>query len=104
MATYWMSKTKIYRVYANIVQKCTNKNFPDYYYYWLRWIKNEWKNFEEFYDDMYSTYKEWLTIERKNVNWNYCKENCVWADRKEQANNKRCNMLFTMCWKTQNIT
>ena len=47
------------------------------------------KSFEEFYSDMYPTYKKWLTVEREDNDWNYCKSNCKWATMKEQSNNRR---------------
>ena len=30
-----------------------------------------------------------LSIERKDVNGNYCPENCIWIDRKYQSRNRR---------------
>ena len=55
-----------------------------------------------FKEDMYELYLKHVneygenntTIERKNVNGNYEKDNCKWATNKEQANNRRNNRLF----------
>lgn len=44
------------------------------------------------------------TIDRLDVNGNYCKENCRWATFKEQWNNTRFNRKITYKWETLNIT
>lgn len=99
--THWLSNTKIENTRKRINQRCTNKNIKEYKDYWARWIKVEWKSFEEFLEDMYESFlihnkKHWwyqTSIDRRNNNWNYCKNNCKWSTMKEQANNKRNNVI-----------
>ncbi len=90
--THLMTNTKIYRVYKGIESRC--KTHKDYYW---RWIKFEWNSFEEFYKDMWESYQEWLTIDRINNDWNYCKENCRWVNMKIQSWNRRNNIIYE--WK-----
>lgn len=92
--THKMSKTKIYKIYTRVLSRCNNKNNPDYKYYWWRWIKCERKTFEEFYIDMSPSYKDGLSIDRINNNWNYSKINCRWADKIMQANNTRQTTVY----------
>jgi len=39
------------------------------------------------------------TIDRIDVNWHYCKENCRRATYEEQAKNKRKKEFITFKWK-----
>jgi len=92
-----MSYTRFYKIWRNIYSRCTNPNVPAYKNYWARWIKFEWKSFEEYKKDMYSTYRDWLQIDRIDNNWNYSKENCRWVTSKENNRNRRDNIYYK--WK-----
>lgn len=87
--THWLSGKRIYRVYQSIKDRCSREKNEAYKNYWWRWIVCEWWSFEDFFRDMWSWFQEWLEIDRKDVDWNYNKENCRWVDLYQQARNKR---------------
>lgn len=51
---------------------------------------------------MWPTYQEGLSIDRIDWNWNYCKENCRWADKFTQNNNRSNNILSSDDWPYHN--
>lgn len=99
---HWLARNKwhrpLYDIYMWIIGRCNNPNDRAYDRYWGRWIKCEWGNVEEFVRDMWEWYKKGLSIDRIDVNWNYCKENCRWATQEEQQNNRRDNIYVVIDW------
>lgn len=93
--THWMTWSRIYRIWNQIKMRCWNPNVKRYNDYGGRWITYDprWEKFENFYEDMKEWYSDNLTIDRKENDWNYCKDNCRWATYKEQNNNKRNTLM-----------
>lgn len=92
--------TRIYGVWSRMIARCENKNVRSYPNYGGRGIKvcDEWRNSPE-------SFAEWAfatgydpdapifecTLDRIDVDGDYCPENCRWVDIKAQQNNKRNN-------------
>jgi hypothetical protein len=88
--------TRIYRIWNGIISRCTNQDDPNWHRYGGRGITvcDEWRVFENFYNDMKDGYSDDLSIDRKENNKGYYKENCKWATRVEQARNRRSSRFF----------
>lgn len=89
--------TAEYKVWMNIKMRCYNEKNDQYSDYGGRGIvmSDEWRDsFEAFYRDMGPRPSSHYTVERRENNEGYTKENCHWVTRIEQANNTRRNVFY----------
>lgn len=94
---------RFYLIWVDMRRRTTNPNCNSYCNYGARGISSDYyKNFIDFYDDMYESYQKHIqefgikntTLDRIYVNGNYEKNNLKWSTIKEQNNNTR-NQLRT---------
>jgi len=91
------SRTKLYRVWQGIKQRCLNPNASRYERYGGRGIKicKEWENdFSCFYKDMSPDYREGLQIDRIDNKGDYCKANCRWVKPSENVKHRECSIIY----------
>lgn len=95
-----------YRTWVNMVDRCTNAASKKYKDYGGRGIKvcNEWLNIENFIRDMGIRPSSKHTIERKNNNDGYNKENCSWELMIVQSNNTRRTRRIEWNNKIQSVS
>ena len=104
MYKHGMSNTSTYEIWSSMKKRCLNSNAEYYEDYGGRGITvcEKWLEFNGFLSDM-GERPAGLTLDRIDNNQGYFKENCRWATKVEQANNKRRVQLYTFNGKTQSI-
>lgn len=94
-STHGMYNSPTYNSWANMIQRCTNKNSHKYPDYGGRGITfdSSWIRFESFLEDM-GERPNGTTLDRRDNDGNYEPSNCRWATIDQQANNKRNNRII----------
>jgi len=98
---YLNSNKRLYSVYRGMLARCYDSKYASYNAYGGRGIQvcKEWK-------EDYDTFAKWAfesgydknavygdcTLDRINVDGNYCPENCRWVNSVIQQNNRRDNL------------
>ena len=91
--THGLRSTRLYSIWADIKMRTLNPERKDYKDYGGRGITicDDWKNdFMSFYNwAMSKGYSDELSIDRIDVDGNYCPENCRWTTSTIQSRNRR---------------
>lgn len=98
--THGMTGTRIYKIWQDMIARCTKENNISYPRYGGIGVKvcSKWLNsFEEFYSDVHIGYEEHLTLDRfPNVKGNYQPDNFRWATYQQQSENKKNTIYLTI--------
>lgn len=98
MTTHGATGTRMYRIWSQMWQRCTNPKDKKYPLYGGRGITvcQAWEEFMAFAYDMGPRPSQSHTLDRIDSNGNYEPGNVRWATQKEQQNNRRDNRFFTV--------
>ena len=101
------NKSRLCRIYLHIKDRCYNPNCNSYKNYGARGITicDVWRtDFNSFKTWAISNgYSDALSIDRIDNNKGYSPDNCRWATKKEQCNNRRSNHLLTYKGQTKSL-
>lgn len=107
MIKHGMYKSRLYKTWSEMVQRCTNGNDPGYKWYGsngvlvcMEW-KSDFRNFMRWAFE--NGYNDLLTIDRIDANGNYEPSNCRWITNAEQQRNRKNNHRLTYNGETLTI-
>lgn len=90
-----MYGSREHTTWTGMLSRCRNPKAHAYSEYGGREItvSKRWFEFSNFYEDMGPRPKG-TSLDRKDNELGYCKDNCRWATRKEQGANTRSNIIL----------
>jgi len=108
------TNTRLYGVWRHMISRCQNANVKQYKHYGGRGIEicSDWlgaNGFQNFYVWAYgngydeTAPKGQCTIDRIDVDGDYCPENCRWITHAEQMSNTRRNRLIEFRGETHTL-
>lgn len=90
---------RLYNIWQGMVSRCTNPKCKSFKKYSKLGMQESWLDFENFQNDMYEEYLACLdnpndlpSIDRKNNDIGYFKENCRWIPKSMQNRNQDRNL------------
>lgn len=89
--THGLSGHILYAKWVNMMHRCYSKNNKRYFDWGGRGITvcDRWHNVANFIEDMYPSYINGLTLDRKDNDKGYSKDNCRWVEDVVQKRNTR---------------
>ena len=109
--TFVKKHKRLHNVWWGMKQRCNSASHTAFKYYGGKGIKvcEEWLDFENFckwaMENGYNptAKKGECTLDRIDVNGDYCPQNCRWVGMKTQGNNKTDNHWITMDGETKTL-
>ena len=96
--------SKTYRAWLSMKARCSDPANISWSRYGGRGIKvcERWAKFETFLADLGECPSAQHSLDRVDTNKNYTPENCRWATKHEQGNNRSTNRVYA--WAGQTLT
>lgn len=104
--THGESKTRLYKIWQHMKDRCNNPNSDNYSYYGGRGITYTpfWEDYREFkWWAIHNGYEDGLTIDRIDPDGHYEPSNCRWITQIEQNKNTRKCIKLTHNGETHTL-
>jgi len=102
-----LSKTRLYKTWQGMKQRCTNAKEQNYNFYGGRGISvcKSWQKFAPFQKwALANGYTDELRIDRIDNNKGYCPSNCRFVTHSQNCRNRRSNRYITAWGETKIVT